>query len=589
MADLGAAYADKKIDELDAELKRLYAQAQKDIEKKTSDFFAKSAAKETEYLAKVKAGTMKFEDYHNWRSGQLFIGAQWKAKEQQITETLAQTNSAALQLINGQKSGVFAFNANYSAYQLEHDAGVNFGFQLYDQATVERLVKDQPKILPQKKLAMAKDTKWNERNIRSQLTQGIVQGESIPDIAKRMMNVTDKNANQSMLYARTAVTSAQNGGRQARYEEAEELGIKFKKVWMATLDDRTRDLHRDLDGQAVDPDEDFKIDGYTIAFPADPSGEPEMVYNCRCTMTTELVNYPKTFTERSMRGEDGRTHLIEDMTYREWEASKQAMPEPEQEQKAVDYFGKTAGWMNDTDKEAINKMFDDTDSVAKDIWMQCRDELEDRLDPDRGNRAYFGGGDKRVHFNVDNIRKGDSVHAPYQNYFHEYFHNIDYLLGGKDSWNYLSNTYVDPTTGKTFDKMIGDECKNALKNFYEQNKANFRFGSMKFSDVMKDSWYSTDLWFEFKRDVSMKYTVLEAADISDMFEKYSVRNHGGAYPFGCGHGSAYAVREGARAREAFAEMADATFANEGALRAIKEYFPKSYGMWEDMLKGALTK
>ena len=36
--------------------------------------------------------------------------------------------------------------------------------------------------------------------------------------------------------ARTSVTAAQNAGRMDSYHSAEEMGIKLKKQWLATLD-----------------------------------------------------------------------------------------------------------------------------------------------------------------------------------------------------------------------------------------------------------------------------------------------------------------------------------------------------------------
>ena len=294
--DLGVLYTDKQLRDTERTISRLYTQAQKDIEKKTSDYFQKMEKKEAVYLKKVKDGKMSQAEFDHWKSGKVFHGKQWTTQMTNISFVLANTNSAANDLIRGKQIGVFTMNGNYAAYTLERGMGVSVNFGLYDQATVARLIKDNPNILPFKKLDKKKDVRWNFKNIRSQVTQGIIQGESIPKIAERLSNVVpNRNKKQMILHARTAMTSAQNGGRMERYKEAEDLGIKFKKVWMATHDGRTRDLHLALDGQAVNPDEDFEIDGYAIAYPGDPWAEPEMVYNCRCTMTTELISYPAKY------------------------------------------------------------------------------------------------------------------------------------------------------------------------------------------------------------------------------------------------------------------------------------------------------
>lgn len=314
-SDLGAEYTDKQMLDLERKLSRLYTQAEKDIEEKLAKFTEANAKKEKIFEQQVKDGKKTQEEFDNWKAGVVFRGQRWDAKMAQVSAVLADTNKVATNILRSKELGVFAMNGNYAAYTFEHGAGVSFGFDLYDEKTVARLLRDDPNILPFKKLDKAKDVKWNFKNIKSQVTQGLIQGESIPQIAKRLAEaVPDRNEKQMVLHARTAMTAAQNAGRMERYEEAEDLGIKFKKVWLATLDSRTRDTHIELDGQAVKPEEPFKVAGYEIDYPGDPHADPEMVYNCRCTMTTELDDYPSTFNRR----ETATGEVIEDMTYNEW-------------------------------------------------------------------------------------------------------------------------------------------------------------------------------------------------------------------------------------------------------------------------------
>ena len=80
--------------------------------------------------------------------------------------------------------------------------------------------------------------------------------------------------------ARTAVTGAQNAGRMDSYVAAEKMGIKVRKEWLATIDGRTRHSHAMLDGQTVDIDKPFKVDGEEIMFPGDTSAPGYLVYNC---------------------------------------------------------------------------------------------------------------------------------------------------------------------------------------------------------------------------------------------------------------------------------------------------------------------
>ena len=310
--DLGVVYTDRKLQMLENKINKIYSQAEKDIAEKIETFFEKAEAKEKVLLQKVANGEMTQEELDHWKQGKVFIGQNWQSQQQNIAHVLSNANTIATNVINGERTDVFAFNGNYTAYEFEHGFGVNFGFDLYDEHSVEYLLQGKPSILPKQKLNVGKDEKWNMHNIRAQIAQGIVQGESIPKIAQRLSEVVpDRNKKQMILHARTAMTAAQNAGRMERFGEAEALGIKFKKVWLATLDDRTRDTHADLDGQAVKPDQPFEIDGYKIDYPGDPHAAPEMVYNCRCTMTTELDDYPSSFNRRVQ--ESGE--VIADQTY----------------------------------------------------------------------------------------------------------------------------------------------------------------------------------------------------------------------------------------------------------------------------------
>jgi len=128
------------------------------------------------------------------------------------------------------------------------------------------------------------------------------------------------NRNSAIRNARTAMTSAQNAGRIESYHYAQSIGISLKKEWLATLDNRTRDEHRALDGQKVDVDEPFKIGGEEIMYPGDPDAAGHLVYGCRCTMTSAIdgvEDLDPVYRRDNISGEK-----IEDMSFKEWESAK---------------------------------------------------------------------------------------------------------------------------------------------------------------------------------------------------------------------------------------------------------------------------
>ena len=95
------------------------------------------------------------------------------------------------------------------------ESKINTSFTLYNHAAVERLIKENPNLLPlNPNLDIPKDLRWNQQHINSAITQGILQGKSIPDIAKDLQRVTGMDESAAIRNARTAMTGAQNAGKR---------------------------------------------------------------------------------------------------------------------------------------------------------------------------------------------------------------------------------------------------------------------------------------------------------------------------------------------------------------------------------------
>lgn len=279
--DLAHRQTERKLATLERRITSVYKQASVDMESKIETYFQRFAKADAEKLAALEAGEITKSQYQQWRLAQMSRGERYTALRDSLAERMTKANEVAVAYINDATPGIYSINRNYAAFTIERVAG-NVGFTLYDEQTIRRLIQKHPGLMPYypKKKAVARgiDLAWGRRQIRAQITSSILQGESIPDIAKRLMQrIPEMNRASAVRTARTAVTSAQNGGRLASYEKADQMGIKVRKVWVATKDMRTRSSHQHLDGETVDWDEDFSNG---LRFPGDPSGKPEEVYNC---------------------------------------------------------------------------------------------------------------------------------------------------------------------------------------------------------------------------------------------------------------------------------------------------------------------
>lgn len=337
MPDAGTRAMDKEIAELQKRLEKIYKEAAEDIRQKIIDYQTKYAKKDAEWqkrladtsLTEKELKKLK-EQYASWQKGQVFIGKQWEAKAKSIAQTMTDANKEAAKLVRGSVLKTFAENLNYELYKLEKQFGIMTTFDIYDAHSVSRLIKESPKLLPEWKINEKKDYIWNYEKVKNSITQGIIQGEGIPQIAKRLSEgLAAQNDSKMVLFARTANTEAQNAGRVERMQESEEIGVKPRKMWVATLDDRTRDEHQYLDGQIVDADEDFiTSDGRRIAYPGDPNADPDLVYNCRCTIKEIYEGTPSLRERRAYKYEEddkGKLHrtsyITTAQTYTEWKAA----------------------------------------------------------------------------------------------------------------------------------------------------------------------------------------------------------------------------------------------------------------------------
>ena len=318
--DIGQKETDAILNKMEKRIRKEYKQAEKEVEAKLKKHLDKFAEKDAVNRKKVQDGLMSQSDYDKWRVGQIAIGQRWEEMRSSLAENLVHTQEIAQSITKGYMPEVYAINHNYATFQVEQSSLLDTSYTLYDRQTVERIFRDKPKMLPamseatRKKIKAGELKKWNEQKIQSAMLQGILQGESISKIAGRMRDVTDMNYHASIRNARTMTTSVQNGGRIDAYHRAADMGIHQKKQWLATLDNRTRHEHIDLDGQRQEIDDPFEVDGYEIMFPGDPDADPAMVYNCRCTMITTFDGYDKQVSDFDL----SQNEKLGDMTYDEW-------------------------------------------------------------------------------------------------------------------------------------------------------------------------------------------------------------------------------------------------------------------------------
>ena len=325
--DLGHKLTDAKLEKLERRIATLYREAGEELQATIDAYFEQFKKRDEEMKALI--GTVQNgkewteADYKQWRLNQIGRGERYQAMRDKVAHRVTDANAVAVSYTNDATPGIYSLNRNYSAYTIEQVAG-NVGFDLWDEQTVKRLIVEQPDLMPyyppKRALKRGIDLAYGKKQITASVTSSILQGKSIKHMADDLQKrITTMSRDSAIRTARTAVTGAQNAGRMDSYAAAEKMGIKLRREWVATLDNRTRHAHAMLDGQQADIDKPFKVDGYEIMFPGDTSAPGYLVYNCRCTTTAVVDGVDTSSAQRRARNADtGQTEVISNMSYAEW-------------------------------------------------------------------------------------------------------------------------------------------------------------------------------------------------------------------------------------------------------------------------------
>lgn len=321
--DYAHKLTDKQLAELEQRIAKLYREAADELTDTVRAYFEQFEKRDAAMKEKLDAGEITEQQYKQWRLAQMGRGKRFTALRDKVAERYTDANETAVAYVNDATPGIYSLNRNYAAYKIEQVSD-KADFTLWDEQTVKRLIVEQPDLMPyyppKRALQRGIDLKYGKQQITASVTSSILQGKSIPKIANDLQSrMQDMNRTSAIRTARTAVTAAQNAGRLDTYRAAQDMGIKLKKRWLATLDNRTRHAHAMLDGQTVDVDKPFKVDGYEIMYPGDSSAPGYLVYNCRCTQIAEVDGEDTSSGGRRARNpKTGESVLVGDMTYAEW-------------------------------------------------------------------------------------------------------------------------------------------------------------------------------------------------------------------------------------------------------------------------------
>jgi hypothetical protein len=126
--------------------------------------------------------------------------------------------------------------------------------------------------------------------IFAEISDAVNDGDPLRDIAARVDRALSDTGsenwqNRAKVIAVTEVNRAGSAAALAAGYQAERIeGVPMIKKWIDSDDRRVRPAHHRADGQERPLSQPFDVGGDLIMYPGDPTGLPETVINCRCSI-----------------------------------------------------------------------------------------------------------------------------------------------------------------------------------------------------------------------------------------------------------------------------------------------------------------
>ena len=258
-------------------------------------------------------------------------------------------------------------------------------------------------------------------------------------------------------------------------------------------------------------------------------------------------------------------------------------------------------------KEYYDSMTDLVDKCentdVQSFWQKYQSDIKVG-DPNYNSRGCCKGigQNAKIYVNTSVDKAGSRIHTPYQTAFHESGHAIDTMCRNKvenGAFYGISRNYQDGVFPKTIKQEVSDYIKAESKRLKEEFKIygtdpewlhdNYFVSDWAYDFFKKNGvWasgapkYSINAAYQHLQNTIVKnHEMLAYSDLSDILEGATKAK----ISCGVGHGKSYWDSDGALlATEAFAEMFSATVANPQSLELIKQYLPKSYDKFLEIIK-----
>lgn len=156
--------------------------------------------------------------------------------------------------------------------QLEVELNATVASQFVERAAVQVLTET---------------TETTRAKLREALADVVRDGGGFDKAVAAVRDVFDNRRDNAVTIARTETLGAYNF---ASHSAAEQSGVVQTKAWLTADDELVREAHAEAENEGDIPlDSSWTMDSVDgpvdMDFPGDPDGPPDLVCNCRCTLT----------------------------------------------------------------------------------------------------------------------------------------------------------------------------------------------------------------------------------------------------------------------------------------------------------------
>lgn len=287
---------------LEKRIQVAYSQADKRVKKESAQFLKNYQKADKQKQKDLKKGVITQGEYDKWLAGQKLYMSRNEGLIQAIEYEYSHAGETAAKWVNGELPSAYVNGYNDAFTSIGNDVYMEgISYSLIDKNATKVMLEHTGQVhITTMNANGVKHKVYVDKKVREAVTQGIITGKSVNDVAKRIAgntsNLTQSEYKAIVRNTRTVMNGAHNAGGYQAMQDATDMGVIVDKQWIATHDERTRDSHAHLDGEIQKWNKPFSNG---LKYPQDPNGAPEEVYNCRCSMIEITRGFKNKFTGKT--------------------------------------------------------------------------------------------------------------------------------------------------------------------------------------------------------------------------------------------------------------------------------------------------